>query len=247
MGRISPGLKLGGGWLPDKGCGVGQGVSLFWRNCADESVAGSQRHELFSGNPPADRGGRVVIGGKLDDDGCVLRETPGQSRVLVNLEFVVEVAENGSVRFVDEDEVPAQILVFVGRTGDAVDLVVEVVRDVLAVPLLGEAGDVLGEDVVEGFEIAGSDRVPGERDGNRKLGIRIGGQEGVDVGVVSDGSRHSSGWVHGDFETPQFDDEVYVAVGERRASSRDRHALEIERVGQRGIPPLSPQRRPRQR
>ena len=139
-----------------------------------ECFAGSHGHELFAGNLCSDRSRRVIIGGKLDDNGCILREVSSQSWVFINLEFVVKVPENGPVRLVYEDEMTAQIIVFVsvGRTdwgSSRVDLPVEVVWDVLSIPFLGKLSDILGEDVVEGLEIPGSNGVPREWDRNRKF------------------------------------------------------------------------------
>ena len=238
--------------LPDKGRSLGQSISLFWRNCADESLTGSDGDELFAGYPIPDRGRRVIVRGKLDDDRCVLREISNQSRILGNPEFVVEISKHGPVRLVDKHEMAAQILVFlfVGRRrrlgGSAVDLSVEVVWNVLAIPLLGKAGDVLGEDVIESFEVLRGDGIERERDRDGELWVRIGGQESVKVGITSDGSRHPATWVHGYFEVSKSDYEVDVTIWERRPSSRDRHTFEEERVGHRPFL-LSVQRRSRQR
>ena len=100
--------------------------------------------------------------------------------------------------------------------------------DVLTVPLFGKAGDVLGEDVIERLEVLGSDGIVRNRDRDGELWVRIGGQEGVNVRVTSDRSRHPPTWIDGYLEMPKSDYEVDVTIWERRLSSRDRHAFEVE-------------------
>ena len=180
MRRVSPGFGFGRskGGPPDKGCGVRQSVLLFGRHCAHKSLAGSHRRKLFPGDLPSNRRRGVVVWRELDDDRRILREASSQSWILGDFEFVVEVSENGPIRLVYEDEMAAQILIFVvmvvGRTDGgrgAVDLSVEVVRDVLSIPFLCESSDVLSEDVVERFEILRSRRIAREWNRYRKLWV----------------------------------------------------------------------------
>lgn len=220
-------------YIPDKGCGVRESISLFWRYCAYKGLTGGQGYELLAGNLCSDGGRGVVIGRKLDEDGGIVRETSRESGILFNLEVVVEVSEDGSVGFVYEDEMATQILVLVVIDGWRRGyLLVEVGWNVLRVSLLGEAGEVLGEDVIERFEVLGSDGIVGERNGDRKLGIGVGGGEGVAVrAAVSDGSDDGAIRAHKLLERSQFDHKIDIAIRERRLCARDRQALEVKRAG----------------
>ena len=251
MECISSGRKSDKGLLPDKGCGIRQDISLFRRYCAYKSLTGGQGNELLAGNLCSNGSCRVVIRRELDENGCILREAPRQTWVLFDLEVVVEVSEDGSVGFVYEDEMSTQILVFVfvdGTKGrwSRVDLLV-VVWDLLVISLLGKMADILGEDVIEGFEILGSDGILGERDGDGELAVGIGSPEGVEVSIGSDGGHHFARRIDGGLEIPQFDDQTDIAVRGRRLCGRHRHTLEKERAGGAGHSLLALQRRQRQR
>lgn len=141
-----------------------------------ESLASGHRNELLSGNLGSNRGSRVIIWRKVDEDGLVIREISCQSRIFVDPEFVLKVTDDGPIRLVHEDEMTAQILVFlfVGRTDPrwgGIDLAVNMMGDFLTVPLLGELADILCEDVIEGFEILESDGAPWRWNGYREGGI----------------------------------------------------------------------------
>ena len=86
----------------------------------------------------------------------------------------------------------------------------------LFLSLFGKPGDVLGEDVIEGFEILGSDGISREGDRKGERGFRSGGHEGVEVRVSSGRSSHSARRVHRDFYLPsQFDNQIDITIRER--------------------------------
>ena len=87
---------------PDKGCGAGQSILLFWRHRTGKSLTGSQGNELLTGDFGSIGGRGVVIGREFDEDGCIRREISRE--VLLDLELMVEFSEDGSIGFVYENE-----------------------------------------------------------------------------------------------------------------------------------------------